>query len=379
MNQKPGLFHFLSYPRLFAGTFLPLALILILGAGTSGCAEENTKEVQPANVNPYQMLMHIPGTDVDSVTIALVNSIQNHDEREWGMPDDWVVAGSQAIAEHGPLGATLRLPGGHRTVELCNHTYASMALSAGSQRAVGLPCKLSLVSRDGGVDVIMLNPEAIFALFFHDVPAEMASHMGDLARTVKSEIHELVRRGTAQFTQAQWQETPVGPSWTPDDRTTFSQMDSTITFVLDPAQSGGRYDSAEVLRETIVHGILEAATHEEMDAVGSRVEGLSVDDWRSARTFALSLPGDIRVVELCSPTYATAALSTGLHHAPALPCKLSVYVHEGKVHVDVLDTNFVFPTFFSDLPAEMHSQLDQMAQAVRGDVLTIVSHVLEGL
>ncbi len=116
-----------------------------------------------------------------------------------------------------------------------------------------------------------------------------------------------------------------------------------------------------------------------MDTVGSTVEGLSVDDWRSARTHALGLPGQVSVVEVCSPTYATAALGTGAHHGPALPCQMAVYVEGDSIYVDVLDPLFIFPVFFSDVSEEMAEQMGPMAMAVQGDILLMVDASIDAM
>jgi uncharacterized protein (DUF302 family) len=355
-----------------------LMLFLLAAGGLAACSTSE-ETARPATISPYVSLVHLPGARVDDVAAALVGSIQDTDERTLGLPDDWTVVGAAVIPEHGALGATLKLPGGHRTVELCNHTYASMALSAGAHRAVGLPCKLSLLQREDGVEVVMLSPESIFALFFHDVEPAMAAQMEGLAATVREEIRSLVVRGVQGFEGAAWRNAPVGPGWTEDQLAGFGDMASTVRYTVSPTTTEGTYASAAALRDAVADRLLETLTHEGSEQVGCTVPGLSVDDWRSARTLALTLPGDVRLVEVCSPTYAAAALGTGLHHAPALPCKIAIHVEGDVVHIEMLDTAFVFPSFFSDIPAEHAEALHGMATAVRTDIMRIIETVVDGL
>jgi uncharacterized protein (DUF302 family) len=120
-------------------------------------------------------------------------------------------------------------------------------------------------------------------------------------------------------------------------------------------------------------------TSEDSSEVGSKVDGLTVTDWRAARAGPFSLPGNIVVVEVCSPTYATAAMGTGSFHLPSLPCKIIVYVEGDKIIVSALDTNFMFPTFYSDVPEENQEQMNQMATAVRSDIIKMVEASLASM
>lgn len=320
-------------------------------------------------VAPFSVAARLPNTDVDSVTEALAAYINGVDDTTRGLPADWIVAGAADLgADEQAAEAALDLPDGSTIVEVCNHEYASQAMSFGGHHGVALPCEIAVVQRGAAVEVVLLNPEAIFGVFFGDIPSEAAQGMSGLAATVRAELEGLVREAVLDL-DGEYPRTDVGPLWGAGELAQFSSRPYSIDLgVPIPAA----YESdPEAFRALYISELLATLTHAGMDAVGSQVEGLSVGDWRSARTGALGLPGNVSVVEMCSPTYAAAALSTGKHHAPALPCQAAIFVEGNRLHVDLLDPMFIFPVFFSDAPAEMMASMGEMASAVQGDLTLI--------
>ena len=114
--------------------------------------------------------------------------------------------------------------------------------------------------------------------------------------------------------------------------------------------------------------------------------------WRSARHEPLGLPGiadgDTRaknwVIEACSPFYAKKALSTGLHHATALPCEIAVQIIDNDENpgaealvVSYLDAHFMFGAMFSDMTAEEMDKYAEVPTDVMDDLEAIVEYSLE--
>jgi len=172
--------------------------------------------------------------------------------------------------------------------------------------------------------------------------------------------------------------TDVGPKWAPTKLRELAGKKQSINKDINlPASAKKDSAASEAYRDKVVKSMLTTLTHEDMASVGSKVPGLSVKDWRSARTHALGLPGKVKVVEVCSPTYAGAAMQAGTHHAPALPCQIAVYVQGDKLNIRVLDPQFIFSAFFSDAPAQMMQSMGPMAAKVRSDILLMVDAAIK--
>lgn len=85
-------------------------------------------------------------------------------------------------------------------------------------------------------------------------------------------------------------------------------------------------------------------------------------------------------LELCSPYYATMALSMGAHHSPALPCQIGVWLEDGVVKVNILDPNFIFAWYFKDAIGNMTPEQLQMFEQLPVQVMSeIKSMVNEGI
>ena len=301
------------------------AAALVGGSVLGGC-DSTSEPVEPvgtedeALTSPFSVAARISGASVAEVTAALSQTIHGVDDTTRGLPGDWKVAGAGDIEPGAPpTEAALKLPDGNRVIEVCNHHYAEQAMAFGGHHGVALPCEIGVVQQGDDVEVVLLNPEAIFGVFFQDVPAEHAAGMASLAATVRGELEELVELGAEGFA-ADFPGEDVGPSWTNEELSEFAAMDQSVELdIVIPASYRQQDGGAESFKQHFVGVLLETLTHEHMDEVGARLPGLSVEDWRAARPYPLALPGGVSVVEMCSPTYAQAAMSTGAHHAPALP------------------------------------------------------------
>ncbi len=351
---------------------------LMIGAATlafvaaAGCS--GNESAPEAEITPFSISLTVKDATVEEVTGALADFIHQVDDTGRGLPADWIVAGGDELeGNESPSAAALKLPGGARIVEVCNHHYASMAMSFGGHHAVALPCEIAVTQQGDDVDVVILNPEAIFSLFFQDVPAEHAGELGGLAATVRQELEDLVTAALTDF-QVEIRATDVGPSYTQEQIAELAQGGYAITMDMDiPSEYLGSPDDKDAFKALFVETLLETLTHEGMQQVGSSVDGLTVEDWRSARSHALGLPGGVKVVEMCSPTYAAAAMSLGAYHAPALPCQLAVWIDGDTLRVDLLDPAFIFPVFFGDAPVEAMEEMGGLVTAVRGDIQLLVA------
>lgn len=332
-------------------------------------------------ITPYSITATVHGSSVNEVAGRIANYLDEVDDTTKGMPANWVVAGASELREEHAdaeaLEATLKFPGGDRVIEVCNKMYATQAMGFGGHHGVALPCEIAVTNTDAGdVSVVILNPEAIFGAFFQDVPAEHAAAMAGLAAAVRSDLESIIVTALDGVSM----DTPykdVGPVWTEEDLAGFGDMSNAVRFeVTVPAGI-----DAAAFQAAFVETLLTTLTHEEMATVGCKVPGLTVADWRAARSYALALPGGTEVVEMCSPTYATAALSTGNHHAPALPCQAAIYLNAdtSALIVDLLDPAFIFPVFFSDAPAELMEQMGGLAGAVKGDLSAVVQAAIDAM
>ena len=134
-----------------------------------------------------------------------------------------------------------------------------------------------------------------------------------------------------------------------------------------------------------IHGEPDAGTHDpELESLLS--EGSL---WRSARHLPLGLPGTPEknwVIEACSPTYAKMAMGTGIHHATALPCEISVQRvdrdGDGSTEslvISYLDPSFMFGAMFADMTDDEKAALGEVPGWISSDLENIVQFALNGL
>jgi uncharacterized protein (DUF302 family) len=362
--------------------FMALLAVTTLLIGLNACdGDDGSIEAQDEVISPFSITATVHDSNVDEVAGRIANYLEEVDDTTKDMPANWVVAGASELrkehADAEAIDATLKLPGGDRIIEVCNKMYATQAMAFGGHHAVALPCEISVTSTgDGDVSVVILNPEAIFGTFFQDVPAEYADDMAGLAAAVRSELESILVTALDGMNM----DTPyedIGPVWTGEDLASFGAMSNAIHFAVTVPEGS---DAAE-FQTAFVETLLTTLTHEEMATVGCNLPGLTVADWRAARPYALALPGGSQVVEMCSPTYAAAAMSTGKHHAPALPCQAAIYLNAdgSTLIVELLDPAFIFPVFFSDAPAEMMGQMGGLASAVKGDLSAVVQAAIDAM
>jgi uncharacterized protein (DUF302 family) len=263
-------------------------------------------------------------------------------------------------------------------VEMCNPMFAQKALGIlpvvdgddstkivnGYIHATALPCEVAIYAdEEGYIKIEMLNPEAIFTLFFTDVlfgdqmlDADFATAIQELPAVVNEEIKTVIYLALEQAGIAyKSQSNPLGPIYHSLDQiaetVANTPFQSPYVHFTYKKRRGGDFTSDEV--KTIANSIITTLS---LDGVHDAIlnSWLNMDDWRSARPVPLPVPGNL-VIEACSPTNAIAAMGLGLHHATALPCEISIKAvnldgvgGNEKVMISYLDPHFMFSALFSD-------------------------------
>lgn len=307
-----------------------------------------------------------------------------------------------------PMSATNRKK--VNVVEMCNPLFAQKALGVapvvdgddstkiinGYIHAPALPCEVAIYAEGSFVKVDMLNPEAIFTLFFTDVlfgnqmadPA-FAAAIQILPVQVNDEIRTIIGLAldTAGIPFLEMTR-PLGPRYTRLRQVANTVADTPyqspyVHFTYTKA-NGGDFTTTDV--SAVAASIITTLS---LDGVHDPAldDALNMDDWRSARPAPLPVPGNL-VIEACSPTNAIAAMGLGLEHANALPCEIAVKalnwdgVDGNEVlMVTYLDPYFMFSALFSDAFKDLtEAELDAflaLPTLVLEDLETIVEFALQ--
>lgn len=363
-----------------------------------------------------------------AVALAVANYLATVNDTTSGFPADWVVGGMEGGTTAGE--AIMKIPSPEfidpektelgvkfvNVIDLCNAYYAKQALGVapitgtdkkvinGYSHATALPCELSTWNDDENIYIDMLDPNAIFSIFFTDVlvsedmqdPA-FATAITALPVVVKSEIKTVVYNALdAAGYKYKATDKKLGPKYkTVEDIfevVAASPNVSPYKHVAYTKSTDEAFDTGEA--ETVAQAIIDTMSiHGEPDA-GTQVPALesllSADSkWRSARHLPLGLPGTPEknwVIEACSPTYAKMAMGTGMHHATALPCEISVQRvdRDGNgstesLVISYLDPAFMFGAMFSDMTDEEKAALGDIPGYISSDLQYIVEFALDGL
>jgi uncharacterized protein (DUF302 family) len=336
---------------------------------------------------------------------------------------DWILGGYEGPpptqpddVKHAILGIPTPNPIDQKVnvLDLCNKTYASMALGVkpivegkkvvnGYTHAPTLPCEVAIYYDADKIYVDMLDPSAIFKLFFSDVLFSDEMKDDDFARAiqamppqVKAELKSIIYSALSEFDPDLVQmDERLGPAYESigDIINTVhaSPNQSPYKHVAYTKAGGGVFvkgDTAFVAQTIIdtmsIHGEPGAGTHDDdLDAILS--EGSL---WRSARPTPLGIPGAPEknyVIEACSPSYAKKALGTGAHHATALPCEISVQrvnldaSEDGTTEalvISYLDAHFMFGALFKDITDAEKEAYADLPTSVMNDLEAIVEYAL---
>ena len=301
-------------------------------------------------------------------------------------------------------------------VELCNPLFAKKALgyepivddvtiTDGYIHAPSLPCEVAIYSDDEGyVNVEMLNPEAIFTLFFTDVlfgeqmqDDAFAAAIQELPAVVNNEIRTilLLALDTADPAipyMAIDPPMPLGPVYKSLEQVAevVEETPTESPFVHFAYRKKGKVDGDRAFTladaKALAVAIIETLklTGEEREPLN---EQLNFTDWTSPREAPLPIPNN-QVVEACSPTNAKLAMGLGMHHATALPCEIAVTVADLKggpetetLLVSYLDPHFMFGALFSDALADLTEEELEAFEALPGmlleDLQTVVAYSIK--
>lgn len=308
-------------------------------------------------------------------------------------------------------------------LDFCNEHYAKQALGVapiiGDKKVVNgyshtpaLPCEVSIWNDDKHIYVDMLDPNAIFSLFFTDVlfsddmqDPEFAEAISDLPPQVKSEIRAIILQAMNEFdSKTKTVDKQLGPK--------YKSMDEVVNAVASSPE-GSPYkhvgytridgeaftlDDSKAVTQAIIdtmsiHGAKDADGNDiagkhptVIDAEGNTLDSIlsPKSSWRSARPTPLTLPGYNHVIEACSPKYAKMAMSTGLHHVTALPCEITVQIidrdgngSKESLVVSYLDPHFMLGAMFADISEEDQQAFADIPGNIMDDLQKVVAAALE--
>jgi uncharacterized protein (DUF302 family) len=308
-------------------------------------------------------------------------------------------------------------------LDFCNEHYAKQALGVapiigdkkvvnGYSHAPALPCEVSIWNDGDHIYVDMLDPNAIFSLFFTDVlisedmqdPA-FAEAISALPPKVKSEIKAIILQAMEAFDpKTKAMNKKLGPKYKSMDdvlaAVDAAPYDSPYKHVAYTKVGGGVFTLGE--SSSVTQAIIDTMSiHGAKDEDGNDIAGIHdtvIDDegntldsilspkssWRSARATPLTLPGKNHIIEACSPKYAKMAMSTGLHHVTALPCEISVQIvdRDGdgakeSLVISYLDPHFMLGAMFADISEEDKAKFGPIPGAIMDDLQKVVAAALE--
>jgi hypothetical protein len=290
-------------------------------------------------------------------------------------------------------------------IEMCNKIFAKKALGLlpvvegredtkivnGIIHAPALPCETAVYFDGKKVRIDTLNPVAIFTLFFTDVlfgeqmlDTKFAQEIQELPAKVNDEILRIIYAAldSEEIKFAEKQK-PIGPKykWLDEVAEEVANTPDNSPFVHFTYEKVGDTITSAYVKHVAETIIVAASTDGDHTASPGLDADLNETDWRSARPGPLPIPGN-QVVEMCSPTNAIKAMSTGMHHATALPCEVSVTAIEGgtKLLISYLDPHFMFNALFKD--AFRHMSDEELAEfaalppLVLEDLQTIVDYAI---
>jgi uncharacterized protein (DUF302 family) len=353
----------------------------------------------------------------EQVAITIATYVALVDEKDQlGFIDNWLLAGyegevtiEQAIL-HVPTNYLIDENNpdlGTKTVyivEMCNPTFAKKALGVtpiveddpdsvitnGHIHAPALPCEVAVYVEDTDIRIDMLDPEAIFTLFFTDVlfgdqmeDEEFAAAVQELPATVKAEIRTIIYTALEEgdFVVAETDE-QLGPK--------YCSLEEVAKVVEET-----EYESPYVHFKYDKTDGTDFTQDEAGEVAAAIIAVLAMEDkseldlnytWKSPRPAPLPVPGNF-LVEACSPENAKAAMDMGMYHATALPCAITTKAVDDdgdgtvELFLTYLSPHFMFNAMFSDVFPGMTEdeleEIEQQAADVLEDLQDMVAAALE--
>ena len=304
-------------------------------------------------------------------------------------------------------------------LDFCNKKFASLAMGVtpitgsaadgtgkyvvnGYSHAPALPCEVSIWFDDNKIYVDMLDPSAIFTLFFSDVliseemqDADFAEALNAMPPQVKAEIRAIIYAALSEFDpDMEMMDQKVGPVYkTLDDIfgvVDSSTYDSPYMHMSYTKQDGGVFTDEESkgVAQTIINTLSKEAEGEVpgvhptvINEAGDTLDTIlsPKSSWRSARIAPISITGKNHIIEACSPKYAKMAMGTGLSHVNALPCEITVKIIDGgnKLVVSYLDPDFMLKSMFADISDEDKAKFGAIPGLIMTDLQNVVKAALE--
>ena len=322
-------------------------------------------------------------------------------------------------------------------LDFCNGKYAALAMGVdpisgskddstgkyivnGYSHAPALPCEVSIWFDEHKIYADMLNPSAIFTLFFSDVfiseemqDEDFAEALNAMPPQVKSEIKAIIYAALDEFEminyggKIQKMDRKIGPQYKRLDEifsvVDSSTYDSPYMHMSYTKEDGGTFSDAESkgIAQTIINTL---STHDDGLNIGKHLTEITEDidgnpvvdtngdgdvnlddvlsiksSWRSARIAPISIPGKNHIIEACSPKYAKMAMGTGLSHVNALPCEITVNTINGgtTLVVSYLDPDFMLKSLFADISDEDKAKFGAIPGLIMTDLQNVVKAALE--
>jgi uncharacterized protein (DUF302 family) len=434
----------------YSKTLGSVALSALLLLGMTGCDDNDTIVAEApvveapieevATISPYQRVAVIAGTwdDVPGIADKIAQYVTLTDEDTVLGFDSggWLIGGAKTANNGGgetyeytdllPIPA-MGVAGNtdkSRVIEFCNGKYAGMAMGTGLRHGPALPCEVSVHSDGTNIYIDMLDADAIFSIFFHDITDD--GTLEQIASDVKRELRTMVLAALDDSATVAANATADGVIITTDPKLTTAVTYTESTEALGPKFSATDISDSVSYRDPyIVYKYTSAGkvfTQTDAKALAADIiaalgtdastadktpglEGLSVNSaWRSGREAPLGIPG-VFIAEACSPKYAKKATALGNEYITALPCEISVYVDDtapdysttdGKIttgtgstlSISFLNPNFMFGTMFEGAVANAltNGTIDKtgaieystLADVVFGDLRMVVDHAVQG-
>lgn len=309
-------------------------------------------------------------------------------------------------------------------LDFCNKKFASLAMGVtpitgnaadgtgkyvvnGYAHAPALPCEVSIWLDDDKIYVDMLDPSAIFTLFFSDVlfseemtDRDFADALSAMPPQVKDEIKAIIYAALTEFDpEIKILDKKIGPVYDEMqdiiDVVASSTYQSPYMHMSYTKQDGNPFTDGEskAIAQTIINtlskeaegevpGVHPTVINEDGDTLDSILSPKS--SWRSARIAPISIPGKNHIIEACSPKYAKMAMGTGLSHVNALPCEITVKIinKDGApgaetLVISYLDPDFMLKSMFSDISDEDKAKFGAIPGIIMTDLQNIVKAALE--
>jgi len=264
-------------------------------------------------------------------------------------------------------------------------------------RSTAFPFEVAVLNDDKAIYIDIINPEAIFGLFFADVfesdhyknSKEFRDELNSLPIQTKNEIIAMIYKAlNVTDNKTSIEMGPIFSSMTKlkeslaelaPNQDNFYQSENVQT------SESAKEIAQKIVEVMTIHGSANAGKQEKAlyDTLPSVKQKIN-PKWVSARKKPLKEIKNAWIIEACSPVYAKQALSVGEHHATALPCEISVYVDPNdskRIVASILKPAFMFKNLFADsmigMTDDQKAAFDVVINNIQGDLKTIVDYTME--